>query len=443
MGRWLWSLFLVFGAIPAQDASGLVKSGREKLAAHDYRGALADFDLALKADPKDSDAFVARAQLRYESGDFELAFADSNQAYTLAPTDEHRFLRAQMNRARAQLRAAAADIDDFLKKDPSNAAATRERGLIKSQMRNNKGALVDLDRALELDPKDAVAYAQRARIRTVLKDAEGGEADLQKALEANPKLAMAYVWRAIARRDQRNYDGAVEDCRKALEIEPRLMNAHVGLGHALRGKGDLAGAEVSYTTALDLVPWEEAARNARAAVRDLQGNIEGALDDYTEAIAHAPTAKRLYERGKIRLRMGELDEALADADRAVALDSRYTAWHSFRGRVLAARGDSAGAEREFGQAIALGAAWDDNTRNRALARLNSRDFAGAAADLAVPSRNTMEKRACEEQVDFMTEYLGDVRGPVDGSWFVMGHSSPRPDVGRLAPVTLRRLEMDR
>jgi len=443
LGRWLWPLVLLLGATPPQDSSAFVQSGRAKLAVHDYQGALADFNQALKADPKNPDAFLARAQFRYETIEYDLAFYDSNQAVTLAPTDEYRFFRAQMQRARGQIRPALADIDDFLKKDPANAAAYRERGLCKSQMRNNKGAVADLDKALELDPKDAFALAQRARIRTVLKDAEGGEADLRKALELTPKYAMAYVWRAIARRDHREYSGAIEDCRKALEIDPRLLNAHVGLGHALRGKGDLAAAEASYAAALELVPWDQASRNARASVRDRRGNIEGALEDYTEALKLAPTAKRHWERGKIRLRMGELDDALADADHAVALDSSYTAWHSFRGRVLAARGDHVAAEREFTQAIALGAAWDDNYRNRAEARLNSRNFAGAADDVNVPSRNTMEKRACEEQVDFMTEYLGDVRGPIDGSWYVLGHPSPLSSVGRQAPVSLRRLEMDR
>jgi len=438
----LWFIALLLGAAPAQDSGAIIQSGRDKLAVHDYKGALADFDSAVKADPRNPDAYVARAQFRYETSEFDLAFYDLSQAYTLAPTDENRFLRAQMQRARAQLRAAAADIDYFLKKDPNHAAAYRERGLIKSQMHDNKGALPDLDKALELDPKDVFAYAQRARIKTALKDAEGGEADLRKALEVNPKYAMAYVYRAIPRREQYYYNGAIEDCRRALEIDPKLLNAHLGLGHALRGKGDLPGAEASYTTALELVPWDQTARNARASVRDVRGNIEGALEDYSVAIKMVPSARRYFERGKIRLRMGELVEALADADRAVALDSTSTAWHSFRGRVLAARGDYAGAEKEFSQAIALGAAWDNNYRNRALARLNSRDFQGATDDLNVPSRNTSEKRGLQEQVDFMSEYLGDVRGPIEGSWYVVGHGAYL-NINRVAPVTLRRLEMDR
>ena len=71
-------------------------------------------------------------------------------------------------------------------------------------------------------------------------------------------------------------------------------------------------------------------------------------------------------------------------------------------------------DREFSQAISLGAAWDNNYRNRAMSRLNARNFSGADDDLAVPSRNATEKRFWQETVDFMAEYYGDVRAPVDG-----------------------------
>jgi tetratricopeptide (TPR) repeat protein len=442
MGRWLWCFIPLLAAAPAQDAAGLAKSGREKLAVHDYKGALDDFNRAIALDPKNPDAFAGRGLLRYETADYEAANIDLNQSYILAPTDETRFLRAQVLRARGLLKSAASELDYFLKKDPQNAAAIRERGIAKSQMRDHRGAIAELDKALELDPKDGIAYAQRARIKTILKDPEGGEADLQKAIEINPKFAMAYVWRAIARRDQFFYLGAIEDCRKALAIDPKLVNAHLGLGHALRGEGNLVAAEASYTAALELVPWDLAAFNSRAAVRDKRGNIEGALDDYDESIKLSPTAKKFYERGKIRLRMGELDSAMTDADTAVRMDPTYTAWHSLRGRVLAARGDYAGAEAEFTRAIDLGAAWDNNYRSRALSRLNRRDFNGATLDFNIPSRAWVERLAWEEEVDLALEYFGDIRGPVDGSWYVLDHGN-RQETGKRAPLTLHRLEMER
>ena len=142
------------------------------------------------------------------------------------------------------------------------------------------------------------------------------------------------------------------------------------------------------------------------------------------------------------MRMGELTEALADADAALGLDPNGTAWHTFRGKVLAARGEYGAAEAEFTRAIALGAAWDNNYRSRGLALLSHRDFQGAAADLLRPARNWVDHLTWEEDIDLALEYFGDVRGPIAGSWWVIDHGS-RTDTGKIAPLTLRRLEMNR
>lgn len=442
MGHRLLSWIVVLALLAPQDVPGLLKSGREKVAAKEYSAALAEADKALALEPKNADALLLRATIFYEMGDIEKAWFAVNQAIGPSWPVEAQFLRGRVFRARGQPKSAITDFDAILKKDPGYAPAYRERGLAKAQMLNPRGALPDLDKAIETDPKDPVSYAERARLRTQLRDLEGGEADLRKALDLNPKYAQAYVLRAIARRELYLYKEAAEDCLKALEIDPKHPNAHIGLGLALRGRGDLAAAHASLSTGLELAPGDAVYWNHRASLRDKMGNIEGALDDYTEALKRGPTAKRHYERGKIRLRMGELPEALSDADAAVKLDPSYAAWHTFRGRVLAARGDHAAAEAEFDKAIALGAPGDNSFRARGLSRLSRRDFDGASTDLLRPARNWAERLTWEEDIDLALEYFGDLRGAIDGSWWVIDHGS-RTDTGKVAPSTLRRLEMSR
>jgi tetratricopeptide (TPR) repeat protein len=141
----------------AQDvrakANDYLKSGTQKFYRQDYRGALADFNLAIQTDPNFVEAYNYRGNLKQNRlKDDRGALADFNRAIQLAP---------------------------------NYALLHRNRGVLKfTRLEDFQGSLADLDRAIQLDPNYAEAYGQRGGLKyEALKDRAGGIADTQQAVK--------------------------------------------------------------------------------------------------------------------------------------------------------------------------------------------------------------------------------------------------------------------
>jgi tetratricopeptide (TPR) repeat protein len=132
-------------------AKDYLESGTQKFYRQDYRGALADFNLAIQIDPNFVDAYNYRGSLKQNIlKDDRGALADFNRAIQLAPNYDVLY---------------------------------RNRGVLKlTRLQDFQGALTDLDRAIQLDPNYAEAYGQRGGLKhEILKDRLGGVADTQQA----------------------------------------------------------------------------------------------------------------------------------------------------------------------------------------------------------------------------------------------------------------------
>ena len=113
---------------PAKDAVSLNTLGSDKYAKGDLKGAIADYDHALKLDPKLAKAYYNRGLAKYDQGSYAEAIADYDQAIKLNPAYEDAFVN---------------------------------RGLAKDSNDDLDGAIADDNAALKLDPKDPYAYNNR------------------------------------------------------------------------------------------------------------------------------------------------------------------------------------------------------------------------------------------------------------------------------------------
>ena len=66
------------------------------------------------------------------------------------------------------------------------------RGLSKSNLNDEKGAIIDYTKAIELDLNYTLAYSNRAYSKSKLGDEKGAITDYSKAIELNPNYKSAY-----------------------------------------------------------------------------------------------------------------------------------------------------------------------------------------------------------------------------------------------------------
>jgi tetratricopeptide (TPR) repeat protein len=126
-----------------------------KLKLKDKTGALMAATRAIEADPKNPDAWAARAEVSNKVGNYAAAVKDADQALAL---------------------------------DPTNAKALRERSYANYNLGNYKQAFDDADKAVKLDPSNALGYLYRAMAREKLGDIPGALKDYQTASALDPSL---------------------------------------------------------------------------------------------------------------------------------------------------------------------------------------------------------------------------------------------------------------
>ena len=143
---------------PATEESGedLVNRGIEKAKKGDLDGAMADFDRAIKLNPKDDAPYYNRAQAKWLKKDTAGAIADYTRAIELGST---------------------------------NPAAYNNRGNARAENNDRDGAIADYTRAIELKPNYARAYYNRAMVKKEKGDATGAAADFKAAEKLDPELA--------------------------------------------------------------------------------------------------------------------------------------------------------------------------------------------------------------------------------------------------------------
>lgn len=117
------ALLLPAGLYSTETAtSKLVSSAMDKANAHDYTAAYADFDKAIKLEPKNAFVFGMRGVAKQIQGDFNGSIADLRKSLEITPVDLTRFYltialrRMRQDDAPAGLKVAVKALPDGWKK---------------------------------------------------------------------------------------------------------------------------------------------------------------------------------------------------------------------------------------------------------------------------------------------------------------------------------------
>ena len=248
--------------------------------------ALRDFDRTLSLEPNNTLALVARGLYHQIRKDYDQALADYSQA---------------------------------LLQTPENAVFWQNRGAIYLEKGQFREAISDLTQAILLDNEYAFAYKNRGFAYQALGLNEKAVAEFDRAIELDARYAEAYFSRGISLERLGQLDRARIDYETALKHNANLKQAHLNLGVILHRQGHTARAKRHFETALRIDPRFIEAYVNRGSLAFEDGVYSLAEADFTAAIKLAPSGDLYYRRGVSYLKMGDLNRAAADLDKASQL----------------------------------------------------------------------------------------------------------------------------
>lgn len=305
-----------FNAFAQQTADAFYKLGIEQIKTHKYDPAIVSFTEAIKLNPAHLEAYLERSKARENNQrDLEGAFADIEKVIELNPSYGEAYYRRALIRSAQMIK----------RKEPSNE-------IVEATFRK---MLADFDLAIGYGYKTKYAFTSRAALKCRdLDDCKGALADYDAAITLDPNDFYLYLNRSNTKRHLKDYVGAVMDLREIISRyytnqSPDLDEKQKKILDENRGAVSMALLNLSS----DLL---------------MEESHEQALGAINQSLVLYPDNASAYDaRGRYKTIFGDLDEAIADYDRAIEL--RQNNGIAFLGRAvaLALQGKTAESQKNF------------------------------------------------------------------------------------------------
>jgi tetratricopeptide (TPR) repeat protein len=312
----------------------------------DWDRAIADYDEALKLNPKFAGAYAGRAAANLRKGNIDRALPDLNEGLRLDPKSPgiHNVFGYYYNKKGDHERALT-EVNEALRLYPQYLYAFSNRGEIYEKKGEYTKALVDFRMALSLDPdKKQIGGREAAegiaRIEQKLAavagpdwttcsrapDREDGIPACTRLISAkklgSADLAQAYVWRGVAYlRFKGDYDLGLADFNEGLRLDPKIVAAYAGRAASYIRKGNLDLALKDLNEGLRLNPNHAGIHAVRGIYHIAKGEYDSAVVEFNTAIRLSPQYLYAYRhRAEAYEGKGDLTTALADYRVALSFD---------------------------------------------------------------------------------------------------------------------------
>ncbi len=238
-----------------------------------------------------------------------------------------------------------------------------DRGKKEEWNRHFGPAMADFNRAIQKLPGWYAPYFYRAMIYTYRSQYDLAIADATTVIVLSPDPGMGYGLRGAAYLAKGMYRTAISDATRAIELGPAYRYISLALrGQALSSSGRPTKALLDFSRSIALKSDMPSAYYNRAIAYEEIGQRHRAGTDYAKAlsllngaIAATPKDCFLYEqRGLVFERTGREDQAIADENRALAMDCPERAYaYIYRGLAYGRKGLGAKAAADLQSAVRI------------------------------------------------------------------------------------------
>ncbi len=277
----------------------------------EYDKALADFEEAIRRDPKQARFYSDRGAARSYKRQEDQAIADFNEAIRLDPQYAAAYVRRAFSwRKKGQYDKALADCNEALRINPSFVAGHTGRAVMWMSGKQYGLAINECAEAIRLDPNFATGYATRAAAWQLKQDYAKAIADYNEAIRLNPKTAQWFASRGAAYAATEDYERSLADFDAAIRLDAKnsvaltfraWLTATCADARYRDAKKSLRDAK----KACELTDWKDGNPvGALAAAYAENGDFLNAVKWQKKAIELLPENQKRYRAGlQIRLNL--------------------------------------------------------------------------------------------------------------------------------------------
>lgn len=324
----------------------------------EYRSAMLDYELILKADPTFKEARFNRALTYIKLENLELAIRDFSTLLVsgFSETKALFFRDANLSEANSESK-----IDKAASLATMEAEIYNYRGLTYLKLEAFDSAMVDFNKAIALHPQVADFWVNRGIVKRENLDKTGARADFRQALRIDSNSSQAKYNLSVLESDKEN----LEEYYDAVNPTNRMPSAYLNRGYAKYLEKEYEAAIVDYDTALMLAPKSVHGYINRALAKGKLQQLQRAIKDYDQALKLDPGAEDAYRgRGNLYFKLKEYEKAIADYNTALGLLPNIARVHYNRGLSYAYMSNKAKACEDLQKAVSLGL----KSANKALLR---------------------------------------------------------------------------
>ncbi|MGZ6019952.1 MAG: aspartyl protease family protein [Phenylobacterium sp.] len=268
--------------------------------------------------------------------------------------------RAPMQQLLAQAAEPAAAGEGTAAPDaagPKTAADFARRGSAFAARREFLEAIADYTKAIQLEPDSAAHYRARAMVRLAARQPVLAMADLDEALKRQPNDPEALMRRGELYLTTRDPVRAKADFDAAMKLSPNdsSLIAQAGAAYARAGLYEPAIHELDTWIAAHAKDEDlPRAFTSRCYARATWGKeLPTALADCDAAMRKDKTSEVMETRGLVLLRMGRLDEAIAQYTAAIKAQPRAAPALYGRGLAELKKGQKTEGDADVAAAAAI------------------------------------------------------------------------------------------